>query len=174
MVNAGACCLRQCQSGNAIESLMCFALMTGWLHHLDQQHWQGQLPRWNPPTKLDPNAWWTRLLPAQCCSGQLATKSCFSVKLETLTAMCRLQAQASQLLAARWVQCCYALPSSLPNFAHLTVRSIELACCTSGSSAGTAVPLLAYLGESSPPQALQLMPGTTWKSWVSAACTCFS
>ena len=22
---------------------MCCALMTGWLHHLDQQHWQGQM-----------------------------------------------------------------------------------------------------------------------------------
>ena len=65
--------------------------------------------------------------------------------------------QESQRLAAGWTQCCYVLPSSLPDFAHLTVRSIEVACNTTGSSAGTAVPLLAYLGKSLQPWALQLM-----------------
>ena len=63
----------------------------------------------------------------------------------------RLQTQASQLLGAGWTQCRYALPLRLLDFAHLTVCSLEVACSVSGSSAGTAVPLLAYLGESSKP-----------------------
>lgn len=80
---------------------------------------------------------------------------------DSLAAPCRLQAQAFQLVAPGWTQCRYALPSRLPDFAHLTVRSIEVACSVSGSSAGTAFPLLAYLGESPQPQALQLLIGST-------------
>ena len=38
---------------------------------------------------------------------------------------------------------------------------MEVACSVSGSSAGTAIPLLAYLGEPVKPQASQLMTGTT-------------
>lgn len=114
----------------------------------------------HPNTELDPKACRMRLLPAPCCSGQLATKSSFLVQPDSLTATCRLQAQASQLLAAAWIQCHYALPSSLPDHAHLTVRSLEVACSTSGSPGGTAIALLAYLGESSQPQVLQLMTGT--------------